>query len=194
MSARILLFAIAFVLLSKSAIAIDTSDWENKGFAYWFPKPTEEWLANEAYQIMGGAYPKVKENYFQNFIDKSNQSITIIPKKPFHDITKFIAVYKKADFGNFFMTVYYLKPNAMTLTDVLDRYGLEYGEVTTKEDLSKEITYKFTENDCKFGGAESKAHKLAYMCFNKLITITFRSSDKVFVDAITFVFIPRDEK
>lgn len=193
---RILLYASFFILFScSSAIAIDTSDWENKGFVFVFEEPTEDWLTEIGYQIMRDAYPKSKPEFFRKFIDKNNNSITVTPKKPYHDITKFVAFYKNTDIGYVFIVTYYIKPNVMTLTDVISRYGLDYGKVTTNEDLSKEITYKFTENDCNMGtDAQSEAHKLAYRCYNKLIIITFRSIDKVFVDAITFTFGPKDQK
>lgn len=189
------LISAAFIILfcAKIACAIDTKDWETKGFTFMFAEASPQWLANAGYQIMGGAYPKKDEKYFYKFINTDTNTITVKPAKPWHDIIKLEARYEKTDKNNAFVVAYYIKGNVMTLLDVIGRYGLEHSSIKTEDDLSKEVTYTYTDkifND-EFSRSENvKSSKLYYMS-NEVMKVTFRSIDKVFVDAIIFAFIPK---
>jgi len=187
----LIVVALSVLYLNNNALAIDTGDWEKQGFVYMFPKPANEWLAKAGYQIMGGAYPKKDINYFYRFINAKSNTITIKPAKPWHDINKLVAYYGKTDKNyDIYSVMYYIKNNVMTLLDVINRYGVDFSEIETNNDLSKQITYTLTQKNHLNGSlANTKAEKLYYMS-NHLMTVTFISSDKVFVDRIIYAFVP----
>jgi len=204
MKKRLAIFLFLFLsfFTVSAAYGINTRDWEGMlTVTLHSAKPEKEWLLFTTYLILfdgkGSAFPKAKDQkYFEQFFDKNSNSINVPIQNKWHDLTEFKISYFKAEQGGYAYVVWYkFTKGAMTLLDVLGRYGYELAEIETKEDLSKEITYvlKSKTDTLSEPSLENPLRSLQPLVRGQVTILKFRSKDKVFIDdLIISTYKPND--
>lgn len=184
------IISITLFLSGPSVFGIDMKDWEGDLKLFLFgAKPEREWLLNVAFAVLRDAFPEnIKsfedKNYFEQFIKKDSDILTVPIASNWHDLTEFTASFsKKEDInGYLYITEYTFKEKTLTLLDILGRYGYKLAEIKTNTDLSKELNYVLKKDMPSLG-----IHPLWMMVPLKpgqITILTFKSKDKVFVDKL----------
>lgn len=173
-----------FVLFCNStALAVDTRDWEGiLGIQFFAAKPQQEWILQTANMLLKDAFSDKEKENFKKFL--TNDTTFIIPiKSGWHDLTSMMITYSENDDDYLYMVGYEFKKGSMSIIDVLSRYESEIPEINTKEDLSKEISYKLTKRS-----NNSKPFMTLVPLGNAELTmLKFSSKDKVYIDKLVLV-------
>jgi hypothetical protein len=197
MRSRLIRYLFLFLLLSFSAVSIaygiDTKDWEGVLVIQLFSaKPDKDWLSTTTLLILADAFPIKDEKYFDKYFDKESNSINVPIQNGWHDLTEFRASYSESKQGGYIYAVRYkFRKGAITLLDVLDRYGYELADIETKEDLSKEITYVLKKEAPSLIG-KNPIWSLRPLNQGQVTILKFASKDKVFINDL-IIFTHKNE-
>jgi len=199
------LFIVAFIsisLLTLPAYCIDTDDWETSlPLAFMIPKPNKDWLFLTASSsiIPSTLAPSQRGyknlyKYYEKYYDSNLNSLDFRLKKPWHDITNVKIWYWKGndEKGTYFFGVKYMfKKGSFSLLDVLGRYGHESLEITTNNNLSKEMRYSLVK------GSVHRDNPFSRLTLTQkdgqIFMISFHSEDKVFVDYMDIILATKVE-
>jgi len=202
---------ICFLLIGffgdSSALAIDTKLWEGAiPFIAMSGKTNKENLCMVTQILLCEAYiGKGKHtdkelidlsNYFESKYEDKNNVIRLKLTPVWNGITGFTAGISANTSDSKYVKYYFIfnfEKGALTLLDVIGRYGIEYAQVETTSNLTNKITYPLSKyrDDIKktlFYGTEYPL--IDWASYDELYNVyfTFSSIDKVNVDELLVYF------
>lgn len=178
------------IFTPQFALAANTIDWECFGdFVVPFVSPKEEALQKVANKLIGFRFNRALHTIKY---DKDDKLLTITFKKPSNDVKKIGIAYQKVTGGYIYMVIYELKSGALSLLDILNRYGADLIEIKTDTDLSKTIEIKLKNDTFDSLDSHPLNHMTAFLSKDDFISLKFHSANKVFVDTITIGFFKKD--
>src|SRR6266567_1588464 len=196
----LIVVSILQALYFSEAVAIDTSNWENKASHFISAKPEKEFLVDLAFWsiIRGVKDSKTKGYYDRNkllrYLNGAGDSIKIPIKPAWNDIAYFSAKYSITAGKPSYVMCFEFREHSFPVIDVMGRYGYELAELTTDQKLEKEITYRLRKHmyDTLYDLKHPLKDWAIILSETGQVAFHFRSEDGVFVESLIITFLDKE--